>query len=161
MSATLYQTRGGAYFVHEARTKERWIERDREYVEKVDHTFQPLSPEEAQKWMMTGEVEVFHSPFEDPPEATAEPEPGATLYVRMPASLKSRIDEAARQQGLSANVWAMRCLERCVGASSQRAWDADLRQQHRESARSMLEEFGTKEMLAEFDQRFAPRKEGG
>jgi hypothetical protein len=38
-----------------------------------------MSPEEAHKWMMNGDIEVFHNPFEDPPEATAEAEPGATI----------------------------------------------------------------------------------
>jgi predicted HicB family RNase H-like nuclease len=53
----------------------------------------------------------------EPPEATAEPDQGATLYVRVPASLKARIDGAAREVGLSANSWAMRCLERCMGSA--------------------------------------------
>jgi hypothetical protein len=55
-----------------------------------------------------GEVKVFSNPFEDPPEATAEPEPGATIYIRVPMALKRSVDEAARAANLSSNVWVMR-----------------------------------------------------
>ena len=39
--------------------------------------------------MLEGDVEVFNNPFEDPPEATAEAEPGATIYVRVPAGTEA------------------------------------------------------------------------
>lgn len=65
---------------------------------------------------MTGEVEVFSNPFEAPPEATAEPEPGATIYIRVPMALKKSVDEAARAANVSSNVWAMRCLEKCLAS---------------------------------------------
>ena len=46
--------------------------------------------------MMTGETTVFdHNPFGEPPEAHAETEPGATLYLRLLASLKARVEGAA------------------------------------------------------------------
>jgi hypothetical protein len=63
---------------------------------------------------MTGEVEVFIDPFEDPPGATAEAEPAATLYVRVPAALKHSVDEAAAKDRLSSNAWTMRCIEDCL-----------------------------------------------
>jgi hypothetical protein len=46
---------------------------------------------------MTGSVEVFHNPFGEPPEAEAEDQPAATIYVRVPPSLKRRVDEAGRR----------------------------------------------------------------
>lgn len=113
----LYQTRGGAYFVDEEITRQEWNESERATETKVRHSFEPRSPEDAHKWMLEGEVEIFHNPFDDPPEATAEAEPGATIYIRVPASLKQRVDEAARQNKLSGNVWAMRCVERCLEPS--------------------------------------------
>jgi hypothetical protein len=63
---------------------------------------------------MTDNTEVLSNPFEDSPEAAAENDPGATIYMRVPASLKKRVDDAAREGKLSGNVWAMRCVERCL-----------------------------------------------
>ena len=83
---------------------QRWVER----------TVHPLSLEKAHEWMLKGEVRIFHNPFPDPPEAAAEAEPGATIYVRLPAALKRNADVAAREQNLSGNVWAMQCIERCL-----------------------------------------------
>ncbi|MDA9465347.1 hypothetical protein [Bradyrhizobium sp. CCBAU 53415] len=115
---TLYQTRGGAYFVDVEVTAQVWNQRAAAMEQKVTHVFEPLSPEQAHQWMLEGEVEVFHNPFEDPPEASAEAEPAATIYIRVPASLKQRVDEAARGAKLSGNAWAMRCIERCLEAQS-------------------------------------------
>ena len=116
---TLYQTRGGAFFVDLEITRERWNELEHEPQTEVVHEFWPKSPDQAQKWMVEGDVEVFHNPFEE--QAAAETEPGATIYIRVPASLKKRVDDAARADNVSANVWAMRCLEQCLKAGKNRA----------------------------------------
>jgi predicted HicB family RNase H-like nuclease len=58
-----------------------------------------------------GEVEVYLNPFE---ERVSEEETEGTIYARIPASLKRKIEEAAKAEGLSANSWAMRCFERCL-----------------------------------------------
>jgi hypothetical protein len=117
---TLYQTRGGAFFVDEEETRLIWNERRQERQTKVTNTFIPMSAEQAQKWMMEGEVEVFRNPFEDPPEATAESEPAATLYMRVAPALKKQVDEFAAESGLSTNSLATRCMERCFGAPSKK-----------------------------------------
>ncbi len=114
IEATLYQTRGGAFFEVKEWTRLAWNERTREQETKVTTTVEPLSPEKAHEWIMTGEVEIIKNPFDDPPEATAEAEPGATIYIRVPASLKRSVDEAARAAKVSGNVWAMRCVEQCL-----------------------------------------------
>ncbi len=124
---TLYQTRGGAFFVDEEITSQVWNESERAHEAKVWHAFEPLSPKDAHKWLLEGDVEIFSNPFDDPPEASAEAEPGATIYIRVPASLKRRVDEAARKDGVSGNVWAMRCLERCLGAEPADSQDEALR----------------------------------
>jgi hypothetical protein len=113
--ATLYQTRGGAFFLHEEITEEVWNEAARERQKRLRNVLEPLSSEDAQKWLLDGDVEIFNNPFDDPPEATAEAEPGATIYIRVPISLKRQVDEAAREAAVSGNVWAMRCLETCAG----------------------------------------------
>jgi predicted HicB family RNase H-like nuclease len=116
-SDVLYQTHGGAFFVVYETVKQAWNQRDEQHEERIQHTFDPMSQEDAHKWMMEGEVEVFNNPFDEPPEATAEAEPGATLYIRVPASLKRRVDDAAKEAKASGNVWAMRCVERCLNPS--------------------------------------------
>ena len=112
----LYQTRGGAFFVV---TTIHTQNRDREPVDKVE--CDAMSAERAHKWMLEGDVEVIHNPFEEPPEAEAEDEPGATIYVRIPAALKRSVDEAVREAKVSSNVWAMRCIEKCLSAQAKGA----------------------------------------
>ncbi len=113
----LYQTRGGAYFVHENIDLGRENAGDQN---SFKDRFLALSIDEAQKWLVGGgEVEVFHNPFTDPPEAVAESEPAATIYMRVPVSLKKRLEEAANDEGLSGNSWAMRCMERCLNKNYQ------------------------------------------
>ena len=111
---TLYQTHGGAFFVVEKCTTMEWNKDEQEAEPWIRRSFIPMSAQDAQRWMLKGEVRVFQNPFEDPPEAAAEDEPGATIYIRVPPTLKRTADVAAREQKLSGNVWAMRCLERCL-----------------------------------------------
>lgn len=104
--ATIYQTRGAAFFiVHKWAVDDRW-----------KFHFEAVSREEVNRIIeKTDNLEIIdEAAISSPPEAEAEAEPGATLYVRMPASLKRRIDEAAKDDGVSGNVWAMRCMERCL-----------------------------------------------
>jgi hypothetical protein len=119
ITGTLYQTRGGAFFVDEEVTRQVWNEREREHQSKITHNFLPMNAEGAHKWLVDGTdpVEIFQNPFEDPPEATAEAEPGATIYIRVPAQLKRSVDDAAREARLSGNAWAMRCVEKCLAES--------------------------------------------
>jgi hypothetical protein len=114
VQATLYQTRGGAFFVDYEITREVWNEREQEHQTKITNTFEPLSREKAHEWILEGDIEIFNNPFDDPPEATAEADPGATIYIRVPASLKRNVDDAAKAAKTSGNVWAMRCVEKCL-----------------------------------------------
>jgi hypothetical protein len=111
----LYQTRGGAFFELGTWMKQVWVEREGRSEQRERTELVPMSADGAQKWMLDGDVEVIDNPFEDPPEAEAEAEPGSTVYVRVPPSLKRNIDKAAAAAKLSTNAWAMRCLERCLG----------------------------------------------
>jgi predicted HicB family RNase H-like nuclease len=106
---TLYQTRSGNFFmVEEITTGE-----NEDGYSITKYRFAALNEKEARKWMVTGEAEVFLNPFE---EKVDEDETEGTIYARIPASLKRKIEEAAKSEGLSANSWAMRCFERCLGA---------------------------------------------
>jgi hypothetical protein len=114
-SHLLYQTRGGAFFTTETRETERknaagdWID---------DHRtdFTPLTADRAREWLLEGEVELLNDVFGEPPEAAAESSPAATIYVRVPTSLKNQIEAAAANDKLSVNAWAIRCMEGCIAA---------------------------------------------
>jgi hypothetical protein len=77
----LFQTRGGAFFAAKKITRIEWDERERREVQKISEELEPLSPASANAWLLRGDVEVFHNPFEDPPEATAEAEPGSSILI--------------------------------------------------------------------------------
>ena len=118
----MYQTRGGAFFIH---VHVEWTVRNRrtgEADERERDVFEPMTREAAHAWVMDGEVELLNDVFGEPPEAVAEEAPGATLYIRVPAALKDRVEGLARDEGASLNAWAMRCMERC--ASLRRVGEA-------------------------------------
>jgi len=113
----LYQTRGGAFFLHSLKRTRIRDEADPSITRAREaNSFMPMSRDEAQDWIMTGDVEVFSDIFGDPPEAAEELSPESTIYVRVPTSLKDRIEAKAKAAGQSVNAWALRCLE--AGASS-------------------------------------------
>ncbi|MBK5960280.1 hypothetical protein CCR97_19035 [Rhodoplanes elegans] len=129
--ATLYQTRGGAFFEVEEGAKKVWNQREQKEQAREYSTVTPMSVEQAQKWILEiDNVEIFQNPFGDPPEAAAEDSPGATIYVRVPESFKRRIEREATENKASVNNWMMRCAERCMEDSDIRnakglvhAWD--------------------------------------
>jgi predicted transport protein len=71
-----------------------------------------MTAEQAQDWLHEGDIELLHNPFGDPPEATAEW--AATIILRLPTSLKQRIDKAADKARLSRNAYIMKCQEYCL-----------------------------------------------
>ena len=113
MEWTLYLTRGGAFFLHQREDEQHrdddggstWIREDQ---------FFPMLRNEAQAWVMEGQVEIYHDVFGEVPEAAAEEKPEATIYIRVPEPLKRQIDGLAKEAGQSVNAWATRCLERCA-----------------------------------------------
>jgi len=120
---TLYQTRGGAFFVDTETTV--WTQ-DEDYgplEKRVNHEVEPMTRDEAHQWVLDGEVEVLADIFPDPPEATTEEEEDwivtTTVYLRIPSILKGRIEAAAREANQSLNVWAIRCLENCSAKTAE------------------------------------------
>jgi predicted HicB family RNase H-like nuclease len=111
---TLYQTRGGAFFVHIDTTTMRFSPRDQEWQDDQRHVFEAMTREQAHAWVMDGQVELLNDVFGEPPEAAEEAAPGATIYLRIPASLKDQIETAANGDKLSVNAWTMRCIEQCL-----------------------------------------------
>jgi hypothetical protein len=109
----LYQTRGGAFFVHTRMETQRKNLRE-EWLPITRDEFEPLSRDQAQSWILEGDVELLNDVFGEPPEASGEPAAGATLYIRVPASLKDRLEVLARDENVSLNTWTIRCVERCA-----------------------------------------------
>ncbi len=117
--ATLYRTRGGAFFVHERIDLGVNDDGLREHADRA----KAMSAAEAEQWIMTGDVEVFHNPFGEPPEAVTEVEPSATIYIRVPAGLKQRAEQAAKDAELSLNAWSIRSFERSLALDNDVAAD--------------------------------------
>ena len=109
--STLYQTQKGAYFVHKSTS---WWNPDSEQAEPGRDDCIPVTAEQASAWLLKGNVKIIHDPFGEVPEAAAESEPGATIYLRVPASLKHRVDKAARLPGCRATLGSC--------GVSRRAW---------------------------------------
>jgi hypothetical protein len=112
VTATLYLSRGGAFFlVHE------W-----DVDGRAKFRVEPLSREELGRVITnTDNLEIMDEAIINaPPEAEDRAESEATLYVRMPTALKRRIDEASSSARLSANAWAMQCIERCLASPTAR-----------------------------------------
>lgn len=103
--AVLYQTRGGAFFIVHT-----WNVEGKEKV-----YFEATTRDGVQRLVeSTDNLAILNDDIlKDPPEASAEQSPGATLYLRVPSSLKDQAEAFARSDGVSVNVWAMRCMERC------------------------------------------------
>jgi hypothetical protein len=124
--AVLYETNKGAFFIHKAHETE-WFEKKSPWFVQTEqkkrewHEFIPMTADEARTWMLKGDVEVIHDRFaEGVPEAEPETEQGATIYLRVPTTLKRRVDQAANAASLSINAWVMRCVEEKLAASSWR-----------------------------------------
>jgi len=119
VEATIYQTRGGAFFI-----VHRWGVPNPDWKGILDTKvqFESISRAELDRLVATADqLEIINADaISAPPEAAEESEPGATLYVRLPASLKKQIDDAAKAAKVSANVWAMRCLESCLSGAANR-----------------------------------------
>jgi predicted HicB family RNase H-like nuclease len=113
--AALYQTRKGAYFVHKSTS---WWHSDLGRMEPASDDCTPMTAEQANAWLLKGNVKIVHNPFPlgEVPEAAAETEPGATIYLRVPATLKHRVDKAASSAGMSTNAWVMQIIEGYLAA---------------------------------------------
>jgi predicted HicB family RNase H-like nuclease len=110
--ATLYQTHGGAYFLVYRDEYVEWNQQRKTSEAREDIRFEPMSPEAAQTWFRQGEVEVLHNPFHHRRRGARGAKTSTTIYVRVPASLKRRVDEEAAKGKVSANQWVMRAIER-------------------------------------------------
>jgi predicted HicB family RNase H-like nuclease len=97
-----------------------WEEVDIDDEPLLRYTFEPTDRDELERLIngdyAVAEIEIVdHQALTEPPEAETEEEPSATIYFRLPPSLKNRVETLAKEAGLSTNAWMMRCVERCIG----------------------------------------------
>ncbi len=121
VEATVYQTRGGAFFI-----VNKWqVEQPGRYGnwEPVDKLHvEAATREELERMITRGDTDnleiIDEKALTLPPEAEEEAEPVTTAYLRLPPALKSRVEAAAAEAGTSLNSWAIRCFEACCKSSS-------------------------------------------
>lgn len=105
----LYHTRHGAFF----KTYGSVLGYNGEYIEDV----KPITPVEAQSWLEKFQmVDTLEKLFGEQPEAG---EAESRITVRIPDSLKARIERLAVANNQSLNAWITRCFETCANAQTQ------------------------------------------
>jgi hypothetical protein len=112
---TLYQTPGGIYFLVEDITTQH---RDRhgEIEERKNYEWSvATNADQARQWCDDIGLNIIRDFDDMPPEAGSSEPATATVHVRVPPVLKTAIEERAKADGVSTNVFAMRCFERCLG----------------------------------------------
>ena len=60
---------------------------------------------------------VYVAEQEAEPAAVTEDDQGARITLRLPESLKARVDAAASREGVSVNTWLVRALSRALSSS--------------------------------------------
>ena len=136
VEATVYLNNGGAFFVlHHWEVGKDELARSKTYMEA-------MTREEIEKLVKDQDnfQIIDDEALQPPPEAEAESEPGATIYLRVPASLKKRVEEAAERQNSSTNAWTMRCIEEGLQLASADRAVKELILQHKAGGRDEREE---------------------
>jgi len=110
----VYQNRGGAFF--EVHSREE-LDINGENIRR--NSFEATSREELEKLVageyVVNDIELFDErALATPPKAEVEEAPSTTIYLRLPPSLKNRIETQAKEAGLSVNAWMIRCAEHCA-----------------------------------------------
>lgn len=111
--STLYQGAGGAYFL--VRELKIDANANSEILPRAvlsEPGLYPLSRKEALAWAEFHEFDAkkIESMFGEIPEAGMK---AGSILLRVPETLKKRMEEAANSKDQSVNAWAMRCLEVC------------------------------------------------
>lgn len=104
--AALYQTRFGAFFEFAFQEGGRFVE--------GTESLTPLTSDQAREWLeraASDRPDLIETLFGEMPEAGS----GEVKYtLRMPESLRNRLNEKSNENKQSLNAWIIRCLERCA-----------------------------------------------
>lgn len=81
----------------------RMVGQDPEFVVSVQTT-------DSEPTLLMPEVEPANEAASEPPIAEADDEPVARITLRLPQSVKARVDEMASSEGISTNAWLIRAV---------------------------------------------------
>lgn len=109
----LYQNRAGVYFGVDKVTAP-YRDKRGEWQERISYDWTAVGDAAAaRKYAEQYNMTILRDIEDMPPEATAG-EKMATVYLRVTPTLKTDLDEVASEEAVSGNLWATRCLERCL-----------------------------------------------
>ena len=122
----LYMTRGGNFFIHFEDMGDK-VASDIVASGKVavddygEAIWGDLNLDEIHDWCQRYNVTIIDPnlfPGASDTSGTIRPFYGedleGTIYLRVPGSLKRRIEDAAKAESQSVNAWTMRCVENCL-----------------------------------------------
>ncbi len=108
----LYQTRFGAFFLVYSLDSAAGED---DYVR-----IKPLSPDEARIWLeknASWQPQLIEKLFGEMPEAGS----GEIKFtLRLPESLRNKLNLRAEENNQSLNAWIVRCLERCISSEGEK-----------------------------------------
>ncbi len=110
---TLYRTRQGYFFLVDTEIESNFDKEGFPVGAGPVERLKPLTPEGALNWLRSHHVseEQIRQQFGDHLKHMTEE---STIYLRVPQSLKLRLEACADNKGQSLNTWVMRCLERAA-----------------------------------------------
>ena len=114
VETVLYQNRAGLYFCVDTITVS-FRDRHGEIKERVDHEWNVVGDAAKARAFCEEFALTIDRDIEDMPPEAAPGEKLATVYLRVTPTLKADLDEASSEDKISGNLWATRCLERCLG----------------------------------------------
>ncbi len=112
-SETLFRMRQGYFFPVDAEIKANFDKEGVPLGTGPVERLKPLTTEGALNWLRSHNVseEQIRQQFGDHLKHMTEE---STVYLRVPQSLKLRLEACANNKGQSLNTWVMRCLERAA-----------------------------------------------
>jgi hypothetical protein len=113
VTETLFMTKGGAFFS---------VTQDGSVPDRPE--FALLTREQAEQWVNNNgqPVELLSDIFGEPEEATADDGPTPELvavYVRMPETLKRRVERGAKHENMSVNAWMVQMADAAAPKSTR------------------------------------------
>jgi hypothetical protein len=118
VETVLYQNRAGIYFTV-AKMTQAYRDRRDELQQRESHEWDVVGDAaKARDRCEREELTILQDIDDMPPEAEGG-EPATTLYLRVPPTLKARVEARAKEDGVSVNAFGIRCLERCLRTELQ------------------------------------------
>jgi hypothetical protein len=118
VETALYQNRAGVYFTV-AKVTQAYRDRHGEWQQRESYEWDVAGDAaKARERCEREDMTILQDIGDMPPEAEGG-ESAATLYLRLPPTLKARVEARAKKDGVSVNAFGIRCLERCLRTELQ------------------------------------------